>query len=93
MHVHRRLSSTVSPADYGFVPETLAEDADPLDALVLLEEPVSRAGKPRWGRSPPRGPACCTRSALVIREPRTATYQSANLCSPTMSPSRWEGPI
>jgi inorganic pyrophosphatase len=36
----RLFSATVYPADYGFVPETLAEDGDPLDALVLLEEPV-----------------------------------------------------
>ena len=28
------------PADYGFVPHTLAEDGDPLDVLVLLEEPT-----------------------------------------------------
>jgi inorganic pyrophosphatase len=41
LHLDRRLfSATVYPADYGFVPETLAEDGDPLDALVLLEEPV-----------------------------------------------------
>jgi inorganic pyrophosphatase len=34
----RLFSSTVYPADYGFVPDTLAEDGDPLDVLVLLDE-------------------------------------------------------
>ncbi|WP_338146295.1 inorganic diphosphatase [Streptomyces boncukensis] len=33
-------TSTVYPADYGFVEGTLGEDGDPLDALVLLEEPT-----------------------------------------------------
>ncbi|MFD1829191.1 MULTISPECIES: inorganic diphosphatase [Streptomyces] len=33
-------TSTVYPADYGFVDNTLGEDGDPLDALVLLEEPT-----------------------------------------------------
>ena len=33
-------TSTAYPADYGFIEETLGEDGDPLDALVLLEEPT-----------------------------------------------------
>jgi inorganic pyrophosphatase len=33
-------TSTRYPEDYGYVPETLAEDGDPLDALVVLEEPT-----------------------------------------------------
>ncbi|ARV07461.1 inorganic pyrophosphatase [Polaribacter sp. SA4-10] len=32
-------SSMMYPADYGFVPETLALDGDPLDVLVLGHEP------------------------------------------------------
>jgi inorganic pyrophosphatase len=41
IRLDRRLfSATVYPADYGFVPDTLAEDDDPLDAIVLLEEPT-----------------------------------------------------
>ncbi|HWP34913.1 MAG TPA: inorganic diphosphatase [Thermodesulfobacteriota bacterium] len=27
------------PGDYGFIPDTLAEDGDPLDILVLVEQP------------------------------------------------------
>ncbi len=33
-------TSTRYPADYGFVEGTLGEDGDPLDALVILEEPT-----------------------------------------------------
>jgi inorganic pyrophosphatase len=38
----RRLFTSMSyPADYGFVEGTLGEDGDPLDALVLGQEPVN----------------------------------------------------
>jgi inorganic pyrophosphatase len=33
-------TSTRYPADYGYVEDSLGEDSDPLDALVLLEEPT-----------------------------------------------------
>jgi inorganic pyrophosphatase len=33
-------TSTQYPADYGFIEDTLGEDGDPLDALVLLPEPT-----------------------------------------------------
>ena len=36
----RLFTATRYPADYGFVPDTLAEDGDPLDVLVLLDEPT-----------------------------------------------------
>jgi len=41
IRLDRRLfSATVYPADYGFIPGTLGEDGDPLDALVLVGEPT-----------------------------------------------------
>lgn len=33
-------TSTHYPANYGFIPRTLADDDDPLDVLVLCSEPV-----------------------------------------------------
>ncbi|KAA1418081.1 inorganic diphosphatase [Mumia zhuanghuii] len=33
-------TSTQYPADYGFIEDTLGQDGDPLDALVLLSEPT-----------------------------------------------------
>jgi len=41
IRLDRRLfSATFYPADYGYIPDTLGEDGDPLDALVLLDDPT-----------------------------------------------------
>ncbi len=33
-------TSMAYPTDYGFIDDTLGEDGDPLDAMVMLQEPV-----------------------------------------------------
>jgi inorganic pyrophosphatase len=41
LRLDRVLYSAVQyPGDYGFIPGTLAEDGDPLDVLVLINEPT-----------------------------------------------------
>jgi inorganic pyrophosphatase len=36
----RLFTATAYPEDYGYVPQTLAADGDPLDAMVVLSEPT-----------------------------------------------------
>lgn len=36
-------SAMVYPASYGFIPNTLCDDGDPLDIMVLSPEPIKRA--------------------------------------------------
>ncbi|MFN2491172.1 MAG: inorganic diphosphatase [Actinomycetota bacterium] len=53
IRLDRRLfSATTYPADYGYIPETLAEDGDPLDALVLVDDPTFPGC---WVRARPLG--------------------------------------
>ncbi|KAK6924379.1 Inorganic pyrophosphatase, partial [Dillenia turbinata] len=33
-------SSVVYPHNYGFIPRTICEDSDPIDVLILMQEPV-----------------------------------------------------
>ena len=40
-------SSVMYPANYGFIPQTLGDDHDPLDVLVIMEEPVYPLSKLR----------------------------------------------
>lgn len=42
LRVHFMLARGLSwPYDYGFVPQTLAEDGDPADVVLMMEEPLT----------------------------------------------------
>lgn len=42
-----RLIPIPCPYNYGFIPETLCEDGDPLDIFIISEEPVNPGSKVR----------------------------------------------
>ncbi len=71
-------AATVYPAEYGFFPHTLAEDGDPLDALVLLEDPTF--------------PGCHIRArpVAVLEMADEAGRDLKVLCVPAGDP-RWDG--
>src|SRR5258708_18645991 len=67
-------TSTRYPADYGFIEHTLAGDGDPLDALVLLEEPTF--------------PGCliCCRTIAMFRMRVEKGVDDKVLCVPATDP-------
>jgi inorganic pyrophosphatase len=71
-------SSVVFPADYGFIPDTLGEDGDPLDAMVLVGEPTF--------------PGCVieVRAIAVLRMADDAGQDDKIVCVPFADP-HWSG--
>ena len=70
-------TSTRYPHDYGYVEDTLGDDGDPLDALVLLEEPTF--------------PGCLIRCRALgmFRMTDEAGGDDKVLCVPSTDP-RWD---
>ena len=73
----RLFTATTYPADYGFIPNTLGGDGDPLDALVLLDDPVYPGV---WVEARPVG---------VLYMHDEAGEDAKILCVPPREP-RWE---
>jgi hypothetical protein len=98
-------SAAYYPANYGFIPQTYAEDDDPLDVLVLCQEPVvpltmihARAiglmtmidsGK-KITRSSRSQPKI--RSSTVIARPVTCRRTACSCCADSFwTTSSWKG--
>jgi len=90
VYLDRRLfTATTYPADYGYIPETLGGDGDPLDALVLLEDPVYPGV---WVQARPVGVLYMHDEAgedakilcVPPREPRWADVQDINDLTPQL---------
>ena len=78
IRLDRMLYTSMSyPADYGYIEDTLGEDGDPLDALVLLDEPTF--------------PGCVVRARpiAVFQMTDEAGGDDKVLCVPATDP-RWE---
>jgi inorganic pyrophosphatase len=76
----RLFTATAYPADYGYIPDTLSEDGDPLDAMVLLDEPTFPGC---WVTARPVG---------VFWMSDDAGPDAKILCVPA-GDSRWEGMV
>lgn len=76
----RLFTATTYPADYGFIPDSLGGDGDPLDALVLLEDPVYPGV---WVEARPVGVLYMRDEAgedakIICVPPREPRWQSVN---------------
>jgi inorganic pyrophosphatase len=79
MRLDRRLpSATIYPVEYGFVPGTCGLDGDPLDAMVIVEDPTY--------------PGCViTARILGLFMMNDEHGPDAKLITVSVSDSRWEG--
>ena len=74
-------SAVYYPADYGFIPRTFCDDGDPLDALVLGQEPVlsahdcGSAGRAASCECGTRRASTTKIVAVSVRDPAFADYR------------------
>ena len=83
----RLFTATTYPADYGFIPDTLGGDGDPLDALVLLEDPDLSGGVGR-GHARSGCSGCRTRPARTPRSSASRPPSPAGTAWRTSRPAR-----